>query len=218
MELSPHNEKTLELIENSALMICFDDNEPVDYSEVGLKSIDGDFHSRWCDKGSVFISFKNGKIGCVGEHSLYDGTISASYSFFLLLSLMEEPEPDWNMMPEKVYIPKEIKFEIDDKLKAEILRMDQYVEDQRNSVLVKCAQFDGYGKNFMKDQKVHPDSYVQMALIYAFYKLHGWYPPTYETATMRVYYRGRTETVRSCSVETVNWIEAMKNPKLSVNK
>lgn len=198
------------------MMICFDDNEPSNYSEVCQKTIDGDFHSRWCDKGSSFISFKNGRIGCVGEHSLYDGTISVSYSFFILLSLMEEPEPDWEVVPEKFSIPKELRFDIDDKLQQEIVRMDQHIEAQRNSVTVNCAQFDGYGKNFMKDQKVHPDSYIQMALLHAFYKLHGFFAPTYETATMRVYYHGRTETVRSCSIETVDWIEAMENPKISV--
>ncbi len=44
-------------------MISLDDNEPIDYTEVALRSLDGDYHSRWCDKGSSFIAFKNGKLG-----------------------------------------------------------------------------------------------------------------------------------------------------------
>ena len=35
--------------------------------------------------------------------------------------------------------------------------------------------------------------------------------PTYETATTRSYYNGRTETVRSCSMEAVEWCRAMCN-------
>lgn len=34
---------------------------------------------------------------------------------------------------------------------------------------------------------------------------------TYETATTRAYYHGRTETVRSCSVEAIEWCKQMCN-------
>lgn len=33
--------------------------------------------------------------------------------------------------------------------------------------------------------------------------------PTYETATTRAYYNGRTETVRSCTQEAVDWCRQM---------
>ena len=32
---------------------------------------------------------------------------------------------------------------------------------------------------------------------------------TYETATTRQFYHGRTETVRSCTTEAVTWVKAM---------
>ena len=35
--------------------------------------------------------------------------------------------------------------------------------------------------------------------------------PTYETATTRAFYHGRTETVRSCSLEAVEWCKEMCN-------
>lgn len=34
---------------------------------------------------------------------------------------------------------------------------------------------------------------------------------------MRNYYNGRTETVRSCSIETVNCVNAFMNPKETVS-
>jgi carnitine O-octanoyltransferase len=69
----------------------------------------------------------------------------------------------------------------------------------------------------MKKQKIHPDSFVQTALQWAYYKLHKKLAPTYETATMRVFYHGRTETVRSCSIEVKNWIDKMICPKATVS-
>lgn len=67
----------------------------------------------------------------------------------------------------------------------------------------------------MKSRKIHPDSWTQTALLLAYYRLHGSFAPTYETAMMRQFYRGRTETCRSCSMETVNFINAMNDPNES---
>lgn len=133
------------------------------------------------------------------------------------MSIMEESTPDWAEMPKKRVIPNELIFTIDDKLRGEIDRMERHMFSVRNSVIVQCQQFEGYGKSFMKTQKVHPDSYVQMALQWAYYKMHNTFAPTYETATMRVFYHGRTETVRSCSIEVKEWIDKMVDEKVTVN-
>lgn len=130
---------------------------------------------------------------------------------------MEEPEPDWDETPKKLSTPRELKFDIDEKLRVEIARMEEYCQEIKNSVIANCTQFEGYGKQFMKENKVHPDSYIQTVLQWAYYKMHGSFPPTYETATMRVFYHGRTETVRSCSTATVEWVDKMKDPEANVS-
>lgn len=68
----------------------------------------------------------------------------------------------------------------------------------------------------MKSKKIHPDAFVQMVLQLAYYNLHEEFVPTYETATMRAYYNGRTETVRSCSSDAVKFVLAMNNPNETV--
>lgn len=73
-----------------------------------------------------------------------------------------------------------------------------------------------FGKDYMKSKKIHPDAFVQMVLQLAYYNLHEEFVPTYETATMRAYYNGRTETVRSCSQDSVNFVLAMNNPNETV--
>lgn len=52
-------------------MITLDENEPVDYAESSLMSITGDFHSKWADRTSIIVLYKNGKIACEGEVSKY---------------------------------------------------------------------------------------------------------------------------------------------------
>lgn len=194
IEISPENAEKLRIVESAAQIAHFDENEPRDYSEVAQQTLNGDFHSRWTDKTSSMIIFKNGKFGLVGEHSAYDGTISIAFASFVLLSLMEDPEPDWSVLPKHRIIPSEIKFTFDDHLNSEVARMEEYWLTVRNSVTAQCQNFTGFGKAFMKKQKIHPDAFVQMALQWTYYKMHEKLAPTYETGTMRTFYHGRTET------------------------
>lgn len=216
MKISENNSKSLEIIESSIAIFSFDDDEPRDISEISQKTLNGCVHSRWLDKSSGFVGFKNGTFGCIAEHSCFDGMTSSSP--FLLVSLMQIKEPNWDKELKVKVIPKEIKFDIDDHLRNEVIRVEKFMMGIKNSVLVRFEQFEDFGKNKMKDLKVHPDCLVQMALQLTYFKLHGKLAPTYETATMRLYYHGRTETVRSCSIEVKKWLDSMYDGKTSVSK
>lgn len=55
---------------------------------------------------------------------------------------------------------------LEQKLKEAAKNVNKLADDLQLQVL----QYKGYGKNFLKQQKLSPDSFVQMALQYAFYK------------------------------------------------
>lgn len=101
-------------------MLSLDDNSPSDSSEACSLTIGGDLHSRWADKACQLTLFRNGVIGCVGEHSCYDGTISMLFEYFLLASLIETPEPNWDEKPKLVQVPDELRFDVDNHLRTEI--------------------------------------------------------------------------------------------------
>lgn len=63
--------------------------------------------------------------------------------------------------------------------------------------------YEKYGAEFIKKHaKASPDAYIQMCMQLAFYRQHGVNTPVYETASVRQYLHGRTETCRSLSVES----------------
>lgn len=64
----------------------------------------------------------------------------------------------------------------------------------------------------MKTAKVHPDSFVQSVIQLTYYRLHNEVVSTYETATMREYYHGRTETVRSCNTKMLELCRGWNDP------
>lgn len=43
--------------------------------------------------------------------------------FFVMLSLAEIPDPDWNELPKHVPVPTEISFQLDDHLREEVQRV-----------------------------------------------------------------------------------------------
>jgi hypothetical protein len=46
----------------------------------------------------------------------------------------------------------------------------------------------------------------------------GHFNLTYEASMTRLFRDGRTETVRSCSIESSLWVKAMEDPSVSVRK
>ncbi|KAL7727496.1 hypothetical protein ACLKA6_002119 [Drosophila palustris] len=209
MEISEANKDTLRLVESSNIVICWDEHTPGSTEESSQLSIYGDYQSRWADRSSCIVAFKNGHYVYTGEHSCYDGTLSASFATFMQISFFEVPEPDWSEAEHaKVTEIKELKFQLDDTLKSEIKRVLKEVEERGVDVTVTFTVFDDYGKEFMKSMKLHPDSFVQVLLQWTYYQMHQEIAPTYETALMRHYYNGRTETLRSCTSAVHEFLKA----------
>lgn len=108
-------------------------------------------------------------------------------------------------LPELEYVH----FHLDDYLTAALQEAKLLYPKLTQRVEVKITRFTDYGKDYLKTRRVHPDTHVQMALQLAYYRMHNKFAPTYETATIRQFYHARTETVRSCTVESGNWCRSM---------
>jgi len=67
----------------------------------------------------------------------------------------------------------------------------------------------------MKGVKLQPDACVQMALQLAYFQMYGQPTATYETAHTRMFYHGRTETIRSCSIDSFVWTKSMVDSSFS---
>lgn len=63
----------------------------------------------------------------------------------------------------------------------------------------------------MKKCKVSPDAFIQMAFQLAYYRQHHKFGLTYEPAMTRLFRKGRTETIRSCTVESSTWVKSMSD-------
>lgn len=85
-----------------------------------------------------------------------------------------------------------------------------------NDVDFHSFPFDAFGKGLIKKCRTSPDAFVQLALQLAHYKDMGKFCLTYEASMTRLYREGRTETVRSCTTESCNFVLAMMDPTQTV--
>jgi len=60
--------------------------------------------------------------------------------------------------------------------------------------------------NVDSDLQVSPDAYIQMALQLSYFKNAGKFALTYESSMTRLYRQGRTETVRTLSTESNEFV------------
>lgn len=171
--LSENNRLVLQAIEESTVVTSLDGHEPRNYSELSQLTVTGDMLSKWSDKSTTYVAFKNGTFGCIGEHSSYDGTISIAATTFVLLSLMETGSPDWSAPVHWLPQVVELQFDLDDGLRAEVQRMRDETRRLGEGIIVTTNELEDYGKDFIKTTvNVHPDSYVQMVLQLAYYRMH----------------------------------------------
>ncbi|KAA3676418.1 choline O-acetyltransferase [Paragonimus westermani] len=83
--------------------------------------------------------------------------------------------------------------------------IDQIADDLDLYIL----RYKEYGREFPKTVNMSPDSYIQLALQLAHFKLHHYLVPTYESASTRRFALARVDNIRACSMPALEWCKAM---------
>lgn len=212
--LTLNNMKNLEHIETSMFVFVLDDTAPENFNQLIWEGLCGDTTNRWADKSLSAILTRNGYGVMNNDHTPYDAMVSVMLGHYQHL-MLEDIEGQWTGPAEIREFPMPIllNFDLDAKLVAAISSAKETSLSYINNICAKSLLFTEYGKDFMKPYKLHPDAFVQMSLQLAYWRLHGRPAPTYETASTRQFHAGRTETMRSCTAESVDWVQTMLNPK-----
>ena len=113
--------------------------------------------------------------------------------------------------------PVKLTWTVDDKITAAIDKAAERVEADISDLDSVLLHYGGFGGAEIKDgARLPPDAFVQMALQLAYYRIHQQPCPTYESASTRQFLHGRTETIRSCSVDSVAFTKAFDQESVKV--
>lgn len=113
--------------------------------------------------------------------------------------------------------PELIEFHLDEKVYSEILSAKEEFRKNSDNIALLHASFDEYGKSILRPHRIHPEAYIQLALQLAYYRMHARPGSCYCTASTRQFFRGRTETCRSCFPEAVEFAKAVVQGNSTVN-
>ncbi|KAK3094953.1 hypothetical protein FSP39_008296 [Pinctada imbricata] len=219
------NKDSLDIVERAIFFVVLDWRSFKSMSERATFLMCGDGQSIWFDKTFTLISFSDGRIGLNCEHSFADAPILAHMAEFNYTNealkivqfddhgnLIPTPEDEQKFFVTK---PQRLVWEVTSDLNV-VLQSAKTVNLKNKDDLDLCVrEHESYGKGFMKSCKVSPDAYIQMALQVTYFKNAGKFALTYESSMTRLYLHGRTETVRSLTTDSVEFVRAFLDKSIS---
>ncbi|XP_066466692.1 carnitine O-acetyltransferase [Tiliqua scincoides] len=214
------NKESVRSIEKSIFTICLDAPIPrvsddVYRSRVAAQMLHGggsrwNSGNRWFDKTLQFIVAEDGSCGLVYEHAPSEGPPIVALLDHVI-EYTKKPELVRSpMIP--LPMPKKLRFNITPDIKNDIEKAKQNLNIMVQDLDIKVMVFHHFGKNFPKSEKVSPDAFIQVALQLAYFRMYGNACATYESASLRMFRLGRTDTIRSASVDSLKFVQAMDNP------
>ncbi|KTF74492.1 hypothetical protein cypCar_00039557 [Cyprinus carpio] len=206
ISIDPVNKTILETIQSSLFVLALDDAKPYstpeNYTQLTNLALTGDPTIRWGDKSYNLICFSNGTFASNCDHAPYDAMVLVSNGYYVDQKL-RACGGVWkgSKVVREMPVPEELIFTVDERVRRDIaLAKEQYTKSSQDLQVVSYA-FTSFGKAAIKKRKLHPDTFVQLALQLSYYRLHGKPGSCYETATTRRFFHGRTETMRPCTTE-----------------
>ncbi|XP_039220863.1 carnitine O-palmitoyltransferase 1, brain isoform isoform X2 [Crotalus tigris] len=224
------NKQSLNIIEKAAFFLTLDTSEqgllgpnPGQALDIYAKSLlHGHCCDRWFDKSFNLIVYRNGKAGINAEHSWADAPIVGHLWEYTLAtdSFQLGYDDDGNCkgkMDPNVPPPQKLEWEISPECQEVILRSFILAHALASDVDFHVFTFKDFGKGHIKKCRTSPDAFIQLALQLAHFRDMNKFCLTYEASMTRLFREGRTETVRSCTIESCNFVKAVMDPHQTDN-
>lgn len=185
--------------------------------------------NRWFDKSIQLIVVTNDSAerllgaGINYEHSFAEGTVVTKlieYSYDKTVQKQREQ----NSAKDNLFAKQQIVHSGQQGDSAAVFRqlkmfnednmatIEEYLKQAKQEFISQVDQFGlsyfaykQYGSNAIKLWHFSPDSWFQVALQWAYYKLHKRPGPCYESASTRRFAYGRTETIRSLTKDVAQF-------------
>uniref|UniRef100_A0A8K9XTW3 carnitine O-palmitoyltransferase n=1 Tax=Oncorhynchus mykiss TaxID=8022 RepID=A0A8K9XTW3_ONCMY len=216
------NQQALDTVEKAAFFVTLDDTEQRYKAEDPVRSLDsyaksllhGKCYDRWFDKSFNLIVFRNGTMGLNAEHSWADAPIIGHLWEHVLsmdpvkLGYTEEGHCKGNPHP-SLPGPQRLQWNIPAECQTAIASSLTVAKALADDVDSHIIPFNCFGKGLIKKCRTSPDAFIQIALQLAHFRDKGRFCLTYEASMTRMFREGRTETVRSCTVETCAFARSM---------
>lgn len=218
------NRGSLESIHQSIFVVCLDrlipsvaaDTKQTKSLMAGQMLHGGGSNSssgnRWFDKTLQIIFGPDGMCGLNYEHTSAEGPPIITLLDHVLTYCYANEE---KILPAVgIQEPVRLKFNLGAKILEAIENAKKNADSLIDDVDLTISKYTLFGKEFLKSVKLSPDAFIQVALQLAYYRLYKEPCATYESASLRRFKYGRTETIRSCTVPSYLFTCAMDDSRV----
>lgn len=233
-----NNAECLGIVDSALFILCVDYTEPQTEAELcgnmlcGTSEVVrgvqiGTCTNRWYDKLQIIVC-KNGSAGINFEHTGVDGhtvlrMASDVYTDTILrfaksingqapsLWASTSPDPakrDPASFGDVSTTPRKLEWDMYPELGTALRFAETRLADLIQQNEFQTLEFSAYGKNFITSMGFSPDAYIQMAFQAAYYGLYGRVENTYEPAMTKFFLHGRTEAIRSTTIESTSFVQS----------
>ncbi|XP_072228709.1 carnitine O-acetyltransferase [Leuresthes tenuis] len=214
------NKESVTAIQKSIFTLCLDGSVPQVTNEMyrsraAVQMLHGggsqwNSGNRWFDKTLQFIIGEDGTCGANYEHAPAEGPPIVA----LIDHVVEYTrKPETARSPSaSLPMPPKLHFNITPEIQTNIEEAKRSMDTLAQDLDMKVIVFGHFGKNVPKAHKMSPDAFIQVALQLAFYRMHQRCCATYESASLRMYRLGRTDTIRSASSASASFVKAFDDP------
>merc|ERR1712200_311821 len=124
---------------------------------------------------------------------------------------------DESILPsQQTVLPLKLEWNFNNNVSTSIVRAKENAKKMCDNVEMSVLHFKHFGKNGIKGMGFSPDSFVQIAIQTTFQRLEGVPGAHYESGSTRQFKDGRTEVIRTCSIESKLFGEAITKAPTSI--
>ncbi|CAH8455086.1 unnamed protein product [Dicrocoelium dendriticum] len=214
--LALKNHDNLAFIDSALIALVFDDEPLSDrMRDVLLNFLAGPAGSRWFDKSVSLLIDRAGRAAINFEHSWGDGVAVVRLGENIYERSEAYPVVGPEDLASSLMTPsvRRLEWVLDDAFIHDRLLpgREAYNTRRRDIVLRYALQHNGLSKSLCKKTQVSPDAMMQLSFQLAHDLVHGRPAATYESCSTAAFKHGRTETLRSATVETRRVVELMRS-------
>jgi carnitine O-acetyltransferase len=221
----PANSKVLLDIESAILVLTLDDCRPEPDSTAAMwggfygfeEAGERPYVNRYYDKSLQLHVADNGACSLTFEHSGQDSLPPIFWAQDCMRRQVEDERAvaeavaaaSASSLPSGLHeVVKELRLvDIDSELRSVFIGGVGAL-NRTMAQLDLCALKISFGAETIKQFKVSPDAFAQMMYQVAFMQMFGYTPSTYESATTKTFLLGRTETLRTVTSASVDFVRA----------
>lgn len=229
----------LNIIDSALFVVCLDHVSIEDLKDLaknylcGTNELDhgvqvGTCTNRWYDKLQIIVT-KNAKAGINFEHTGVDGHTVLRFasdiytdSILRFAKSINHNSPSlWSSVspvpPTKDARcnPRRLEWNLTNQLSLALRFGETRLSDLIQQNEFEALEYKSYGMEMIKKMGMSPDAFVQMSFQAAYYALYGKVECTYEPAMTKHFLHGRTEAIRSVSLESNDFVTSLFDMKVS---